>query len=58
MYLQTNKLLDKTMNIDELIKFHQDLLDQQRYHKDIQKETIKLVTMLNKNVIDFNQIKI
>ena len=37
------------MNIEELIKFHQELLNQQRDHKAIQKETMRLVTMLNKN---------
>jgi hypothetical protein len=41
------------MNIDEIIKFHQELLTQQRDHKLIQKETIKLVGMLNKNVSFF-----
>jgi hypothetical protein len=39
------------MNSDDLIRFHQDLLHQQRDHRSIQKETIKLVAVLNKNVI-------
>jgi hypothetical protein len=38
------------MNSDDLIRFHQDLLNQQRDHRSIQKETIKLVAMLSKNV--------
>ena len=38
------------MNIDDIIKFHQELLNQQRDHRAVQRETIKLINMLNKNV--------
>ena len=36
--------------IDDIVKHQQELLDHQRAQKEIQKETIKLLNELNKNL--------
>ncbi len=38
------------MNIDEMLKYHQDFLEQQKQHQESQKDTLKLLNMLNKTV--------
>lgn len=38
------------INLEEIVKFQQELLNQQKHQKEIQKETIRLISVLNKSV--------
>ncbi len=37
-------------NVDQMLRYHQEFLSQQKQHQESQKDTLKLVNILNKTV--------